>query len=189
MRTANATAVATIFSIFLLPSVWAQPTKTVEPTKAEGKVLVTDTKVETKATEKAATDEPELPKPLPGTTPPTDIKSGIKQVETLWGAVKAKAWWLVAAAAIFLVMLILQLTGLFKKFGKRWTWIIAGALSFIAALFLSFNEKGFSWEAFLAFATAGPTIAWLRGFVKKAVLNFQPPKEKTKTDSLRGRTV
>lgn len=43
----------------------------------------------------------------------------------------------------------------------------------IRADFVAFDKNGFSWNAFLAFCTAGPTIAWLRGFVKKAVLNFQ----------------
>lgn len=105
--------------------------------------------------------------------PPGDVAGGIEQGKTLWQAIKDKAWWLVAASGVFIVMLIFQLVGLFKKMGKRWTWVVAGALSFVAALLLAFDKNGFSWNAFLAFCTAGPTIAWLRGFVKKAVLNFQ----------------
>jgi hypothetical protein len=109
--------------------------------------------------------------------PPGDIDGGLKEVRTLWGAIKDKAWWLATAAGIFLVMLILQLAGLFKRMGKRWTWIVAGVLSFAAALALSFDEKGFSWATFTGFATAGPTVAWLRGFIKKAVMNKCDKKE------------
>jgi hypothetical protein len=116
----------------------------------------------------------ETPSPVsPDAKPPTDIADGIDTARTLWQAIKDKAWWLVAACGVFLVMLVLQLAGLFRKMGKRWTWIVAGVLSFAAATCLAFDKDGFSWNAFLGFATAGPTIAWLRGFVKKAVLNFQ----------------
>lgn len=115
----------------------------------------------------------ETPEGLPGAKPPTDVGGGLTTAKTLWQAIKDKAWWLVAASGIFIVMLILQLTGLFRRMGKRLTWIVAGVLSFAAATCLAFDKSGFSWEAFLAFSTAGPTVAWLRGFVKKAVLNFQ----------------
>jgi hypothetical protein len=70
----------------------------------------------------------------------------------------------------------LQLFGAFGKMGKAWTWIVTGALSLIAALLLSFDKTGFSWATFLSFATAGPTIAWLRGFVKKGLVNFKKGK-------------
>lgn len=121
--------------------------------------------------------------PSVGTTPeaPKTAEEGLKTVGGLIEAVKAKAWWFVAAAGVFILMLGLQIGGVFKKVGKAWTWIITGALSVIAALLLSFDANGFSWATFLGFCTAGPTIAWVRGFVKKAIVNFS---NKPKADSL-----
>lgn len=112
--------------------------------------------------------------PSVGDTPeaPKTIEDGLKTAGGLIEAVKAKAWWFVAAAGVFLIMLGLQLFKAFDKMGKAWTWIVTGALSIIAALLLSFDKNGFSWATFLSFCTAGPTIAWGRGFVKKAIMNF-----------------
>ncbi len=132
---------------------------------------------------KVVKKEKDKPDPLPGMKVPIDVEGGVKEVGTLIGAIKAKAWWLVAASSIFIVMLLLQIFGLFKKMGKRLTWIVAGILSFVAALCLSFDKNGFSWTAFTSFCTAGPTIAWLRGFVKKAVLNKAAKEEKKEEPS------
>lgn len=125
------------------------------------------------STDASLTDTKLIPDPLAGTKPPGTIPEGADTARTLWQAIKDKAWWLAAACGVFLIMLALQLFKLFDRMGKRATWIVAGALSFIAALLLAFDKSGFSWDSFLAFATAGPTIAWVRGFIKKAVLNFQ----------------
>lgn len=117
------------------------------------------------------------PKKFDGGTAPTvgDEKRPetiVKAAGGLVEAVKAKAWWFVAASGVFLVMLGLQIFGAFEKMGKAWTWIVTGGLSVIAALLLSFDKSGFSWATFLSFCTAGPTIAWVRGFAKKAIVNF-----------------
>lgn len=90
--------------------------------------------------------------------------------------VKNKAWWFAAAAGVFVIMLGINILGLFNKLGKRWTWILTGVLSFVAALMLSFGEKGFSAESFIGYLTAGPTVAWIRGFVKKAIVMKGPQK-------------
>lgn len=156
-----------IVSLLLLSLVFTGPAIAAPDSGPVTKAPVTKTE-----TKKAPASQPvSKVKDFPGTKPPTDISGGIQEAETLWNAIKAKAWWLVAASGIFIVMLLLQLFGLFKKMGKRWTWIVTGGLSLLAALFLAFDKNGFSWGSFTAFATAGPTIAWLRGFIKKAVLN------------------
>ena len=113
------------------------------------------------------------PPALGGNAPPTNIEGGLKTAGGIIEAVKAKRWWFAAGGVVFILMLILQLTKLRDKMGKAWTWIVAGGLSVVAALLFAFDETGFSWETFLSFCTAGPTIAWGRGFVKKAILNFK----------------
>jgi len=83
-------------------------------------------------------------------------------------AAKAKRWWFVAGGAVFLIMLLLNVIGVLEKIGKGWSYTLTGVLTLIASILLTFDEKGFSWATFMAYMTAGPTIAWLRGFGKKA---------------------
>jgi hypothetical protein len=111
------------------------------------------------------------PPAIPGSaTPPVDIKDGVKLVSLFGAAIQAKAWWGLSAVAIFLLMLGFKVSGLLTKIGKRWSWVLTGVLTLIASLFGAFQlAGGFSWDVFLGFLTAGPTIAWLRGFVKKAI--------------------
>lgn len=112
------------------------------------------------------------PVPVPGVSVvvPQDGAGAIATVVAIWKAVKGRAWWFVAAASVFLIMFVVRLFGLFERLGKRWTWILTGVLSFAAATMLAFDANGFSWAAFVTYCTAGPTVAWLRGFVKKAVV-------------------
>jgi len=118
-------------------------------------------------------DKVELPPPLTTThVAPTTVPEGVSTGKALVTAIKAKAWWLVTALSVFIVMLACQLFGLFAKIGKRWTWILAGALTLAAAFCFSIVDAGkFSWGAVITFCTAGPTVAWMRGFVKKAILD------------------
>jgi hypothetical protein len=88
----------------------------------------------------------------------------------LWGAIKAKAWWLLSALSIFLIMLVLKLAGLFKKIGKKASWWVVGGLTVVAGLLFAFDSQGFSWGTFTGFLTAGPTVAWIRDWIKKGVL-------------------
>ena len=163
MRNKIIIILTTISCLWFASSAIAAPDATVNPDA----VPVMATKAEPAKAEPAKAD---IAPSLPDAKSPETIEEGIDQAQTLIGAIKAKAWWLVAAASIFIVMLIMQLLGLFKKMGKRLTWIITGVLSLAAALFLAFDKTGFSWQSFMTFVTAGPTIAWLRGFVKKAVI-------------------
>lgn len=126
-------------------------------------------------------EEPKKVKVAPIEDKIPEVEDGAKYIQSLIEAIKAKKWWAVGAAAVFLIMLALQMLGLFVKMGKKVTWIVTGALSVVAAVLLTFSESGFSWSAFIGFLTAGPTIAWARGFVKKVFLTKEEkpaePKE------------
>jgi len=144
----------------------AQETKT---TKNE-----TTTKVETKVPAKAAPAS--LPTSLPAPAPvdpsvkqPTTAAEALDASKDFVGAIKAKRWWFASAVGIFLLMFVLGVAGLWKKIGTTWAWVAVGVLSLAAGTFAAFDTKGFNWTTFLTYITAGPTIAWLRDWVKDGI--------------------
>lgn len=119
-----------------------------------------------------------LPLPLP--PPPHPVAAAVPQPQTpqeaieagksVVSALKAHRWWFASAAGIFLLMFLLNVTGVFKKIGTTWAWVTVGLLSIAAACFAAFDSKGASWSVFLGIVTAGPTTAWLRDFWKDVFL-------------------
>jgi hypothetical protein len=112
---------------------------------------------------------------VPPTPPGTDVKApqtvdeAVSGVKDVIGAVKAKRWWFASGLGIFIVMFILNFTGLFKKIGTRWAWITVSVASLAVGLFFAIDKTGFNWSAFITYFTAGPTIAFIRDFVKDAI--------------------
>ena len=82
---------------------------------------------------------------------------------------KAKNWWGLSAICIFVLMFILKLTGVFKKVGKRWAYVIVPALSIVAMLLTKF-AGGLSWGAAIAVLTSGPAMAALSDLVKRGIM-------------------
>jgi len=112
-----------------------------------------------------------LPTPLgPRVTWPATAEDALDTSKDLTGAIKAKQWWLVAALLIFLSMFVATALKVWNKLGTLYAWILVGVLSLMVGLFAAFDAKGFNWSVFLSYLTAGPTVAWLRDFVKDGLL-------------------
>lgn len=128
-------------------------------------------------TAKASTATSTAPASQPTAAP---VDPSVKQPQTPGEAVEAAKdfgsalwghkWWLAAAMGIFIIIFGLKFLGVFAKIGTLWAWILVGGLSLAAGCFAAFNEGGFNWTTFLAYVTAGPTIAWARDFVKDGLL-------------------
>ena len=84
----------------------------------------------------------------------------------LLSAIVSKRWWLSAALGIFLAMFILNTLKVWERVGTRWAWFTVGILTLLSGTFSSFESGGFNWGSFLGYLTAGPTIAWVRDFIK-----------------------
>ena len=114
------------------------------------------------------------------TPAPSDVKpagttdEAVQQGKDFVGALKAKKWWFASALGIYVLMFALGMFGVWTKMGTTWAWITVGVLSLAAGIFLAFDKGGFSWSSFLTYMTAGPTIAWLRDFVKDGILKKAP---------------
>lgn len=114
------------------------------------------------------------------TTAPSDIKpaattdEAVQQGKDFVGALKAKKWWFASALGIYVLMFALGMFGVWTKMGTTWAWITVGVLSLAAGIFLAFDKGGFSWSSFLGYMTAGPTIAWLRDFIKDGLMKKSP---------------
>jgi hypothetical protein len=66
-------------------------------------------------------------------------------------------------------MFCLKSFGLFKKIGKRWSYLLVPLLS-VAAMLLSKFAGGLSWETAFLTLTSGPVAALLNDFIKRGVL-------------------
>lgn len=126
-------------------------------------------KVDAKAT---ATSQPAADVKMPDQVP-KDAGEAIDKGKEIIEFAKAKNWWGMSAAIIWLLMFVLKLVGLFKKIGKRWAYIIVPVLS-VAAMLLSKFAGDLSWGAAVAVLTSGPTAALLNDFVKRGILNKEP---------------
>lgn len=151
--------------LFLPGYALAQETKATD-TKAAAKVEAKAAKAETPATQPA-------PKPAPvdpSVKQPTSADEAMDAGKDFVGALKAKRWWFASAVGIFLLLFILGVFKLWAKIGTTWAWVAVGVLSLAAGVFAAFDKGGFSWSTLLGYMTAGPTIAWLRDFVKDGLL-------------------
>lgn len=113
-----------------------------------------------------------VPAPAPGVKQPTTGGEAIDATGDFIGALKAKRWWFAAAGGIFLLLFLGGLFGLWAKIGTTWAWVTVGVLSLAAGIFAAFDATGFNWGSLFTYMSAGPTIAWLRDFVKDAVLKL-----------------
>lgn len=126
---------------------------------------------------KAAMVEVKAPASQPASQPVIEFPDGVPQNldEALEAAkqgvefAKAKNWWGLSALAIFIAMFLMKTLGLFRKIGKRWSYVTVGGLS-IAAMLLTKFAGGVSWGAAVAVLTSGPVMALLNDIVKRGVL-------------------
>jgi len=109
----------------------------------------------------------------PAVPQPATLEDATGSGATFYGALKAKRWWFAVAVGIFLVMFALSLFGVWEKFGTKWAWVSVGVLSLAAGTFAAFDEKGFNVTTLLSYMTAGPTVAWLRDWVKDGWLKLR----------------
>lgn len=86
---------------------------------------------------------------------------------------KAKNWWGLSALIIFISMFIMKSTGLFKKIGKRWAYILVPSFSIVAMVLAKFAGD-MSWSAALTVLTSGPAMAALSDFFKRGVMAKEP---------------
>jgi hypothetical protein len=136
-----------------------------------------------KAAPAAAKTEPAVAKTAAATQPAVDVKlpeqapkdasEAIDKGKEIIAFAQAKNWWGMSAAIIWLLMFIMKISGLFKKIGKRWAYIIVPSLS-IAAMLLSKFAGDLSWSAAIYVLTSGPSAALLNDFVKRGLLNKEP---------------
>ncbi len=104
---------------------------------------------------------------VPGIKPvPVTTDEALSTGADLVSAVKAKRYWLAVALGIFLTLFTLNGLKVWQKIGTRWAWLAVGLLSIAAGCFAAFDRGGFNWGTFLSYVTAGPTIAWVRDFMK-----------------------
>ena len=87
-----------------------------------------------------------------------------------WKSLRAHKWWAAAAVGIYMVLFILGQTGVFVRIGTFWAWVLVFMLSLAAGTFAAFETKGFNWQTFFGYVTAGPTIAYIRDFCKDVLL-------------------
>lgn len=106
--------------------------------------------------------------PLPDGAP-KDAAEAVEMAQQGIEFAKAKNWWGMSAIAIFILMFILKVAGVFKKVGKRWAYILVPVLS-LAAMLLTKFAGGLSWGAAIAVLTSGPAMAALSDLVKRGVL-------------------
>lgn len=151
--------------LLLLPSIaWAQ--QDAKPTPAP------TAKADAAA---APATQPATPPTAPadGVAKPTTTEEAVEAGKDFIGAIKGKRWWFAAAGGIFLLLFVLGMFGVWTKIGTTWAWVAVGVLSLAAGCFAAFDAKGFNWGTLLGYMTAGPTIAWIRDWVKDGILKIK----------------
>lgn len=135
--------------------------------------LASDAGVKIDATMKAdgaKGDAKIAPTPAPSTVkPPATTDEAVEQGKSFVSALKDKKWWFASALGIYLIMFTLGWLGIWEKIGTTYAWLAVGVLSLAAAIFLAVDKDGFTWSTFLKYLTAGPTIAWVRDFIKDGI--------------------
>ena len=104
---------------------------------------------------------------------PKDAKEAVKMGQEAISMTKAGNWFGFSSLAIWILMFLLKVFGLFQKIGKRWAYIIVPVLS-VAAMLLAKFAGDLSWTAALAVLTSGPVAALANDFVKRGVLGKEP---------------
>jgi hypothetical protein len=133
-------------------------------------------KVETAKASAVAATQP-TPAPVdPSVKQPKTTEEAVDASKDFIGALKAHTWWFAAAIGIFLVLFVAGAFGLWVKIGTTWAWILVGVLSLAAGCFAAFHKDGFNWASFWGYISAGPTIAWLRDFIKDGILKQNTKK-------------
>lgn len=118
-----------------------------------------------------------MPNDVPG-SPEAALEMAQKGVEYA----KAKNWWGLSAVVIFIAMFVMKITGLFKKIGKRWAYVVVPVLSLIAMVLAKF-AGGLSWSAAVAVLTSGPAMAVINDFVKRGVMGKEPTTPVRRTNN------
>lgn len=132
-------------------------------------------KVEVKA-KAPATQPVAAPSEVPA--PTTDAEAA-ETAKGLWQSLRNHQWWFALAGGIYLLLFLLGKFKLFEKIGTFWAWVLVAALSVAAGIFAAFGKHGFAWKTFFEYATAGPTIAYLRDFGKDVLIaKFKEMREK-----------
>lgn len=112
--------------------------------------------------------------PVAPTSQPTTVDEAIEQAKTGVAFAKAKNWFGMASAAIFIIMFVLgNVVKLWEKIGKRYALICVASLSLVAMLLAKF-AGGVSWEAAWLVLTSGPATALLNDLVKRGILGREP---------------
>lgn len=153
-----------LLSVFCTSVVLAQP---VEPTSPPAPVV----KVQP-ATPSIVVVPPASQPTVPVAVPTTPAEA-LEQAKTAIELAKAKNWFGLSAACIFIIMFVLNATKLFDKIGKRWAYIILPVLG-VTAMFLSKFVGGASWESALVVLTSAPCTGLLWDFFKKGILAKEP---------------
>jgi len=119
------------------------------------------------------------PAPAPGAvTPPKTDANATAAAYDLVKSLKDHRWWFAAALGIYIALFLLGRFKLFDKIGTFWAWVGVALLSLAAGFFAACDQTGFNWKTFLEYATAGPTVAYLRDFFKDVVLLKLKSKDK-----------
>lgn len=118
------------------------------------------------------------PAPTPVVVPvvpgePTTPEQAFELAKQAVEAGKAKNWFGLSAAAIFILMFLLKLTKLYDKVGKRWAYIILPALG-VAAMLLTRFAGGLSWNAAWVVLTSAPAVGLLSDIVKRGIMGKEP---------------
>ena len=114
---------------------------------------------------------PALPELIPGepTTPEQTFDLAKQAVEMG----KAKNWFGLSSAVIFILMFVLKLTKLFEKIGKRWAYIILTGMG-VAAMLLARFTSDLSWSAAWVVLTSAPAVGLLSDLVKRGIMGKEP---------------